>query len=100
MHYTTTAQIKQANAKAGGKWFSKNNMEYFNTIIVRQVFGGRYFITSERDGWGMAWDGRRRYSIRMVDEDAQIETVGEFGQYATKEAAIKAARRIVEEQMP
>lgn len=41
-----------------------------------------------------AWDGQRRYTVRMAREDGSIETPGEFGEFSTLSQARTAARRL------
>lgn len=94
MPYANIDEIRDANERAGRYWFAPDAMRCFGTQVHQTVYGGRVFVTSERDPHGSAWDGERRYSIRIAQDDGSIRTVGEFGQYASASAAHSAARRI------
>ena len=83
--YTSIEAIKRAHKRA---WFEPANMRFFSTRILPTVYGGRYFITSEQ----CRFTDPRRYSIRVVDEHGDIDTVGEFQRYPTRAAAIKAVK--------
>lgn len=99
MSFTTIDEIKAANRAAGEHWFSKDTMAWFNSRIESGVYGGRFFVTSERDGSGQyaVWHGKRRYSIRRANDDGTIDTVGECGQFASLARATQAARALQED---
>ncbi len=44
--YTTLAQIKTANKRAGCHFFDKESMNFFNSSPEPTVYGGRSFIDS------------------------------------------------------
>lgn len=76
--------IIEINKEAGFHWFDKSSVAYFGTIIESHPFeidGIWYFITSEQDPNGYAWDGERRYTIRYMTDNGNIRTWGEFGAY-------------------
>ena len=84
--------IEHANERSGGHYFEPSTMRFFNSRVLDGVYGGRYFITSERCDWG--GDYARSYSLREALPSGRIETVGEFQQFATARAARKAAEAI------
>lgn len=88
MYHRDIKSVKQANKKAGHHFFDPSAMEFFDSRIEGPLMGGRYFITSEQfhmvDG---SFSGVRHYTIREAREDGRINTVGEFGAYATVRAA-------------
>lgn len=92
MTYRTIADIKLANKAAGHFFFSKETLDWFSSIVEPGVYGGRYFVTSERDESGIVWGGKRRWSVRRANDDGTIDTVGEFGGFASKARATQAAR--------
>ena len=94
--WETIRQIRGANRAAGDRWFDPDTCAAFGTRVHQAVYGGRYFVTSERDPYGTAWDGKRRYTVRRAFDNARIVTVGEFGQYATAREAHEAARKAAE----
>lgn len=84
----TISEIKAANAAAGYYFFSHETMRSFGSRVSDDVIQECLFITSERDRMGHAWNGARRYTVRRFDpETGSIETVSEFGQFATLAAA-------------
>ena len=92
----TMAEVKAANrawAKQHGRayWFEAGAMKFFNTRLHGQPIGGRYFVTSERYDPSAPW----RYSLHESLSSGQIEGVGEFQQFATKEEATAYAKQLV-----
>lgn len=93
----TMADIKAANRERAARddrayWFAPDAMRFFNTRIhTRRPIGGRYFVTSERMDERFPW----RYSLREALPSGQIDTVGEFQQFATEEEANAHARTLV-----
>jgi hypothetical protein len=53
-------------------------MQFFKSRLESDLIDGRYFITSEHGP-----HGPRAFSIRMADEDAHIQTIGDFMAYKT-----------------
>lgn len=97
--WLTIRQIRGANRAAGQHWFDPDTLAFFNSRIHQRVYGGRFFVTSERDDYpNGAWDGERRYTVRRAEDDGTISTFGEFGQYPTAREAHSAARRAAEEE--
>jgi hypothetical protein len=87
--YFTIQQIKDANHTSGGHWFEPDTMRFFRSRVSGPVIANM-FVSSEDDRLG----GGRRYTIRQVRDDGDISTVGEFQQYGTKAAALRALRQI------
>lgn len=85
----TLDQIEGANWERGGHWFSPGTLRFFSSRVHPKVYAPSLFVTSERSPWGP-----RRYSIRYATLTADIETVGEFGAFATSRAAHRAAERL------
>ncbi len=65
-------------------------MRFFDTRVLKDVYGGRYFITSER----FDDDTPRLYTVREADDNGRISTVGEFQGHATILDAQKEAKRL------
>ncbi len=87
MTYATISEVRAANAQLGHHWFDRDTLRFFHSRISTGVFGGRYFVSSEK-GPGMA----RRYSVRIANDDGSIDTVGDFQQDATLAQAKARAR--------
>lgn len=94
--FYTIEQVKRANKRAGGCWFSRDTMRFFSTRVMCRVFpvpGGALFVTSDRHPHrGGGWC--RRYSIRQVDAAGNIHTVGAFGAWRTRAQALAEAGRL------
>ena len=89
MSYTNLQDVVRANDEAGQHWFDADTMEFFKSRLESDLIDGRYFISSEHGPYGP-----RAFSVRMADEDAHIQTVGEFMGYATKTDAIHAVTQL------
>jgi len=91
--YSTIAEIRAANKAIGQHWFSRGTMRFFNCRIEsRKPIHGRFFITSERYN-----DSEPRlYIIREALADGKIDTIGEFQQYKSKEAALRGLKEYYE----
>lgn len=94
MTFRTIGEVIVANKAAGENWFEPKTMSWFSSRLETDLINGRYFVTSEQDNTGGAWDGQRRYTIRRANDDGSIDTVGEFGQYASTARATQAARTL------
>jgi len=96
--FSNIREVRWANRQLGHHWFDADTLRFFQSRVHSDLYGGRYFVTSERDSGfgsiGAAWDGRRRYTVRMANADGSIETVGEFGQYGSRAGAHAAAARL------
>jgi uncharacterized protein (DUF1330 family) len=93
----TISDIKTANKAADGHWFDADTLRFFRSKVLPTVYegpGGVFFVTSEQYA---SMDGPlhpRRYSVRQFDpSDSSVDTVGDFQQYGTADAAKQAARR-------
>lgn len=93
--WESMTNVRYENRCKGQHFFSPSTLRYFGSRIGSRVYGGRFFITSEQDSYG-AWGGKRRYTIRVVSNDADIDTWGEHGQFATRSGAVKCAERLAE----
>lgn len=95
MTFTNMAEVIRANSELGHHYFDKSTLNFFGSRIHGTLYGGRFFVTSERDRvytTEAAWSGERRFTVRMAQPDGSIITVGDFGQYATRAAAHAAAK--------
>lgn len=88
--FFTIEQIEQANHDHGHHWFDPDSRRFFKSRASGPVIAGRYFVSSERQS--MAYP--RLYTIREVNENGAIGTVGEFQEYASKRTALNAARAL------
>jgi hypothetical protein len=87
--YNSIEEIKDANAVVGQLWFSPATMRFFDSRIESGVLRGAYFVTSEQPP-----GGPRVFSVRYADERGYVTTIGEFGAYTTRAAAIAAVNTL------
>ena len=85
-----------------GHFFDPATMRAFGSRILDGIYpaagGGRsYFVTSEQDRSGSAWDGQRRYTVRAmtwltgeIDEPGDDEPFGAFHRSSTAHRAARA----------
>jgi len=92
--YNTLADVRNANRQAGYHFFDADTLRFFRGRIIGQLVAGRYFITSEQFVAPYEAPAPRRYTIRYANDDATIDTVGDFQQYATLADARKALRSL------
>lgn len=89
----TIEQAKRAVARTGSHWFDSDTLRFFGSrisSIVYPVTNGCYFVSSEHTGFGR--EGRA-YSVRFCSDTGQIETVGDFLVYPSRNSAHAAAKR-------
>jgi hypothetical protein len=84
-------QVRAANKRLGHHWFDADTLRWFNSRVGGTLYGGRYFVSSERGFDRQIWGGTRRYSVRRANPNGSISTVGDFGQFATLKQAQAAA---------
>jgi hypothetical protein len=89
--------IRERNAANGGHWFDADTLRFFRSRLptgcVGRVDNTAWFITSEGGPFGR---GPRAYTVRRADvSTGDVETEGTFRGYATRGAAITAARQCV-----
>ena len=85
--YNTINEIKKSHEAQGGHFFDPCWMRVYNSRIGRTVYKGKYFITSEQF-ISVNEVEPRRYTVKKC-VNVEIETVGEFQQFATRREAIK-----------
>jgi hypothetical protein len=94
---TDTNELVSLARELGSHYFDQNTMKFFSSKVHQTVYRGALFVTSEQDDSGVVWGGARRYTVRrfqIVGGALTIDTVGEFGEYATGDEAGEAARRL------
>ena len=91
--YLSVEQIRKHSLDLGHHYFSPMTMKFFGSKVYNDLVLGRFFITSEHNFNRTA----RLYTIREVrGNECDINTVGEFQQYATLRAARAALKKIGE----
>lgn len=109
--YRSIEHIKRANkawadADENRAWFfGAEDRDFWNTRVLNDVYGGRYFVASNKPD--IMGDGPRRYQVYRVDDDGQIVTVdrpewhpdtSEWPGYETPDAAKQAAQVAASEE--
>jgi hypothetical protein len=97
--FADMTDVMAANKAAGRFFFSPGAMESFHSRIESGLIRGRYFITSEQMEPEPYTDVRgreqpateRKYNVRYVQDNADIETIGDHMQYDSGAAAMEAA---------
>lgn len=98
----TIAKIKRASLDAGSHFFEPGTMRFFSSRVLDRVHYGAdgvfFFVTSEQFVPSSGPAHARRYTVRKWDRlnPSQVETMGEFQQYATGRAANKAAAELAD----
>lgn len=99
MQFENIGEIITRASREGFDWFSPESMNWWNSRLEIELYGGRFFVTSERkeltDEYPARWTVHEAYE----DEKGKlnIRTVGEFQQYGTATEAHEAARRLAAE---
>jgi hypothetical protein len=66
-------------------------MRYWSSKIETELYKNRCFVTSEKN----YDDTKRLYTVRQFSEDyTDINTIGDFQAYTTKEDAVEALKEI------
>lgn len=100
---TSISELKLIAANRGNHFFDADALRFFNSRIHSRIYGGHYFVTSEkRDGVylssGYVPGDPRAYSVREITWDGShisFDAVGEgFQGYATRDEAHRAARQL------
>ncbi len=83
-------EVKQRNVSRGQHFFDADTMRFFNSRVSNILYGGRYFVTSERND-----NYPRYYTVREALHDGTI-TTHEFQQYRSRSGAHARAKRLAE----
>lgn len=88
--YRSIKEIEDANRRIDHHWFDPDTKRFFNSRVLGPVYGGHYFVSSEKDT-----HGSRGYSVRKATRHGVIETVGKFQGYSTPAQARAAIKRLM-----
>ena len=84
----TMNQLERYNGNRNYYFFQPDTMRFFNSRIQSlPPYKGRVFVTSER----MNWNTPRYYTVRVIQPSGNIETIGEFQGFATRQSAHRFA---------
>lgn len=94
--WASVAEVADANRRAGHHFFDPDTIKFFSSRIETDIVGERLFIPSEQDETGFgklgkAWDGERRFTIRIAEDNGQVHTIGQSGFFREAQQAYAAA---------
>lgn len=87
-------EVRIRNKAIGHHFFDPSTMRFFRSRVGNTIYGDKYFISSEQ------FDERspRLFSIRLVNPDGSIDTMGEFQEYSTRAQAMREVKRLLMEE--
>ncbi len=89
------AQYLERNPQ--GHWFEPSTMRFFHTRLPRTGYmsgsGLFFFVTSESQGYGHP----RRYSIRCMELNGAIRTIGDFHSYPNQATALASLKAMLKQ---
>lgn len=91
LKFDSVDQLKRKVTASGSHFFDRAAMRFFDSRIIDQLWGQRFFVTSESDG-----DNPRRYTVRYVYEHEgrlTVEDLGGFQRFKTLDSAKMAAQQ-------
>ena len=90
----TMNQLSRYNGNRNYYFFSPDTMRFFSSRIqTAPPYKGRVFVTSER----MNWNSPRLYSVRVIQPSGNIETIGDFQGFTTRQSAHRFAEKYAAE---
>lgn len=93
-YHWTMSHIKSYCWNHGSHFFSPDTMRFFSSRIqMTPPYKGRVFVTSER----MNWNSPRLYTVRAVQPSGNIETIGDFGGFTSRQNAHCFAKKYAAE---
>jgi ribosomal protein S27AE len=94
-YYVHIDEIIEDAKRFNSHFFDESTMRFFSSRILPTVYGGRYFITSERDVYRDS--NPRVYTIRKYIGGGTIGTVGDFGGYRLRRQAVSALKKVLKQ---
>lgn len=84
--FNNITEVKKANKAKGQHFFDRDALTFFGSTVYPELYtvAGRQFFITREDNFKRS---QKFYTIREVLPDGDIETVGEFLGYETKEQA-------------
>ena len=83
----TIREVRALNKAQGYNFFSPDTLQFFNSVVTEDVFGGCVFVTSEKNGCFP-----RLYTVRAIRANGRIETLSDFQEYESLSDALRAAQ--------
>lgn len=86
------SELKAFAKDHGNHFFDKDVLKFFSSRVSEELYGGRFFVTSEKN-----FDGtERRYSVRVMqlhEDSVTHDSIGGFQRFASHSGAHAAAKR-------
>lgn len=93
----TRNQMARKNKAEGHYWFTPETLRFFDGRIESSSNEYGLFVTSEQFHDHRGNSEPRRYTVRQFRHDTgQVETVGEFQEYASFDGASRAVAELTE----
>ena len=92
-NFYSMRQVRNLHESKGMFFFSEGAKRFFKSRISDCLYGGCVFVTSERS----SWNAPRLYTVRMIDIDGDIRTLGDFQGFSTRAKAHTYAKNIGDE---
>ncbi len=93
MFFETMQNLRHFNQSQGFHFFDPRTLAFFRSQIqTRPPYAGRVFVTSEAQSWGSP----RMYTVRMIQDNGTIITIGKFQQFHLSSTAHDFARTFAE----
>lgn len=89
-NFKTIEEVKAHVESKGKYFFSPDTMRFFNSKVESPVYGGIYFVTSDRQNREVP----KMYTVRKLEENGSVETIGKFQQYSSLSDARDEAKRL------
>ena len=87
-YHWTICHVKSFCWNRGSHFFSPDTMRFFSSRIqTTPPYKCRVFVTSER----MNWNSPRLYTVRVVQLSGNIQTIGGFGAFTSRQSAHRFA---------
>jgi len=87
-------QLERYNGNRNYYFFSPDTMRFFSSRIqTMPPYKGRVFVTSERRNW----NSPRLYSVRVIQPSGNIETIGDFQGFTSRQSAHRFAESYASE---
>ena len=84
----TMNQLERYNGNRNYYFFQPDTMRFFSSRIqTLPPYKGRVFVTSERRNW----NSPRLYSVRVIQPSGNIETIGDFQGFTSRQSAHRFA---------
>ncbi len=96
MNHTKNRLMKADSLANGSYFFSKNNMNFFNSKIEAGMYKNNTFVTSEDN----CYRTRKLFSVHRYNwETHEVITISKFQQFDNLDEAIKFAKSYKGEQI-